>query len=140
VGLSYARLKLVNARRPELAPVEVDALADTGAVHLCIPEHVAIQLQLDDVDERNVTMNDGSQHLVPYVGPLIVSFANRKCCLGALVLGNHALLGTIAIDDMDLVVLPGVQGVQVNPLNPNIAGSLAVGFRTTPLSRNLPIA
>ena len=72
MGLNHARLKLVNARRPELAPVEIDALADTGAVHLCIPEHVAIQLQLDELEKREVTIADGSRRVVPYMGPMIV--------------------------------------------------------------------
>ena len=69
MGVSYARLKLANARRPELAAVEVDALADTGAMHLCIPEHVAIQLQLDELEKREVTIADGSRRLVPYGAP-----------------------------------------------------------------------
>ena len=129
MGLGYACLKLVNARRPELAPVEVDALADTGAVHLCIPEHVAIQLQLDELEKREVTIADGSKRLVPYMGPMIVSFANRQCYAGAMVLGNQALLGAIPMEDMDLVVLPGTREVQVNPANPNVAGSLAMGVR-----------
>jgi clan AA aspartic protease len=127
MGLSYTRLKLANARRPELAAVEVDALADTGAMHLCIPEHVAIQLQLDELERREVTIADGSRRLVPYVGPVVVSFANRQCYVGAMVLGNQALLGAIPMEDMDLVVLPGTNKVEVNPANPNIAGSLAMG-------------
>jgi hypothetical protein len=37
MGLVNAKIQLRNPRIPELAPVEVEALADTGAVHLCIP-------------------------------------------------------------------------------------------------------
>jgi hypothetical protein len=43
MGLIRGTVTLGNPTRPELAPVEVSALADTGAVHLCIPEHVAYQ-------------------------------------------------------------------------------------------------
>ena len=35
--------------RPELQGFEVSALADSGAVHLCIPEHIANQLQLREL-------------------------------------------------------------------------------------------
>ena len=35
MGLTNATIQLRNPRLPELEPVEVDALADTGAVHLC---------------------------------------------------------------------------------------------------------
>jgi clan AA aspartic protease len=131
MGLTHARLRLANARRPDLAPVEVNALADTGALHLCIPEHVAIQLQLDQLERREITVADGSKQLVPYMGPLIVSFANRQCFAGAMVLGDEALLGSIPMEDMDLVVLPRTRQVAVNPENPNIAVSIAKGLPPT---------
>ncbi len=126
MGLTYARLRLANSRRPDLAAIEVDALADSAALHLCIPEHVALQLQLDELEKREVTTADGSRHLVPYMGPLTVSFANRQCYAGAMVLGSEALLGAIPMEDMDLVVHPGTRQVIPNPANPNIAGSIAM--------------
>jgi hypothetical protein len=43
-----------------------------------------------------------------------------------MVLGNQALPGAIPMEDMDLVMLPGTRQVEVNPANPNIAGSLAM--------------
>jgi len=127
-GLTHARVRLTNARRPDLAAVEVNALADTGALHLCIPEHVAIQLALDELEKREITIADGSVRLVPYMGPVIISFANRQCYAGAMVLGDEALLGAIPMEDMDLVVVPGSQQVAVNPANPNIAMSIAKGL------------
>ena len=137
MGLTRARIRLANARRPDLAAVEVEALADTGALHLCIPEHVAIQLQLDELEKREITVADGSKLVVPYVGPVIISFANRRCYVGAMVLGDEALLGAIPMEDMDLVVLPGVQQVAVNPENPNIAVSIAKGLPPAPRARRL---
>ncbi|MFT7658705.1 MAG: hypothetical protein ACI90Z_002400 [Cyanobium sp.] len=46
MGLIHGTVQLSNPTRPELQGLEVRALADSGAVHLCIPEHIAIQLQL----------------------------------------------------------------------------------------------
>ena len=40
MGYVQATIELSNPRQPELRPVEVSALADTGALMLCIPEHV----------------------------------------------------------------------------------------------------
>ncbi len=128
MGLSYARLKLANPRLPDLAPIEVNALADTGAVHLCRPEHVVLQLQLEEHEKREVTFADGSRQLVPYVGPVEVSFANRLCFTGAMVVGDEPLLGSIPMEDMDLVVLPKTREVAVNPANPNFAVSIAKGL------------
>ena len=128
MGLTHARVRLANARRSDLAAIEVNAFADTGALHLCIPEHIAIQLQLDELEKRQITVADGSKRLVPYMGPVIVSFANRQCYAGAMVLGDETLLGAIPMEDMDLVIVPGTQQVAVNPANPNIAVSIAKGL------------
>jgi hypothetical protein len=46
IGRIRGTFSLSNPTRPDLAPLEVSALADSGAVHLCIPEHLAIQLSL----------------------------------------------------------------------------------------------
>ncbi len=125
MGLTNARIQLRNPRLPELDAMEVDALADTGAVHVCIPSHVQVQLRLDAVDEKEVTLADGSRRLVPYVGPIELRYANRVGFVGALVMGDQALLGAIAMEDMDLVVVPKTRQVVVNPESPNIASSVA---------------
>jgi hypothetical protein len=44
MGIVNAKVLLKNPKKPELKGVEVEALADSGAVHLCIPEHIRIQL------------------------------------------------------------------------------------------------
>jgi len=125
MGLTTAIIQLINPRNRELEPVEVEALADTGAVHLCIPQHIQIQLELEEIDRKEVTLADGSRRLVPYVGPIELRFKNRTGFAGALVMGDQALLGAIPIEDMDLVVVPKTRGVMVNPNSPNIASSIA---------------
>ena len=115
MGLTNAKIQLRNPRRPELGAMEVEALADTGTVHLCIPAHVQMQLRLGAVDEKEVTLADGSRRLVPYVGPIELRYANRVGFVGALVMGDQPLLGAIAMEDMDLVVVPKTRQVVVNP-------------------------
>ena len=56
MGLVNGKLVLSNPKLPDLGPVDVDALVDSGATHLCIPEHVQIQLQLDEIDTKEVTL------------------------------------------------------------------------------------
>jgi clan AA aspartic protease len=124
MGLVNAYLILKNPRKPQLSEVSVSALADTGSVHLCIPEHIRIQLELDELDNKEVTLADGSRKLVPYVGPIEIRFRNRIGFAGALVLGDQVLLGAIPMEDMDLVVIPLTRSVDVNPLSPNIATSI----------------
>ena len=125
MGLADGRFILRNPRIDDLAPVTVDALADTGALHLCIPDHVRIQLQLEAIDSKEVTLADGSKRLVPYVGPIEVRFKNRVGFVGALVLGDQVLVGAIPMEDMDLIVIPKTRTIDVNPDSPNVATSLA---------------
>ena len=125
MGLIRGIFTSSNASKPELASVEVSALADTGAVHLCIPEHLAIQLNLAELERREVVLADGRRRTVPYVGPVELRFKNRRCFTGAMVLGNEVLLGAIPMEDMDLVLRPQLQSVDVNPESPNIPVSLA---------------
>ncbi|MGH8477482.1 MAG: hypothetical protein ACRER2_17250 [Methylococcales bacterium] len=46
MGIVYTDLRLANDARPDLEEINAMALVDTGSLHLCIPEHVALQLQL----------------------------------------------------------------------------------------------
>jgi hypothetical protein len=65
MGLINTPLLLSNPRRPDIAPVEVVALADTGSVHLSIPEAVRIQLMLEEKHRKEITLVDGTMKSVP---------------------------------------------------------------------------
>jgi clan AA aspartic protease len=126
MGYVHAEVELANPRRPKLKPIKVVAIADTGAMTLCIPKHIALQLQLPMVREREVTVADGRRQMVPYVGPIEVIFENRNCYVGALVLGDKVLLGAVPMEDMDLVISPSRQTVVVNPESPNFPHALVL--------------
>lgn len=119
MGLAYAEIDLVNPRRPEMGRVRAQALADTGAMMLCIPSSMASRLQLEVADHRPVTLADGRHVSVPYVGPVQVQFAGRACFVGALVMGDEVVLGAVPMEDMDLVVSPLTRTVTVNPASPD---------------------
>jgi clan AA aspartic protease len=124
MGLVMARITLKNPVKNDLEPLEVEALADSGAVHLCIPEHIKIQLQLEVFDHKEVILADGSCQVIPYVGPIQINFKNRISFTGALVMGDQVLLGAIPIEDMDLIIIPSTRTLNVNPNSPNIATSI----------------
>ena len=56
MGLVNAQLTMRNPRKPELTEVSAIALADTGSVHLCIPDHIRIQLELDEIDKKEIIL------------------------------------------------------------------------------------
>ncbi len=129
MGLIRTKIRLNNPKRADLESVEVDALVDTGAAHLRIPERIVVQLGLEEQEKRSVTVANGATQVVAYVGPVRAAFGNRSCFTGAMVLGNEVLLGAIPMEDMDLVVRPLTQEVGPNPLSPNIPASVALGAR-----------
>jgi len=120
MGIIMATVELSNPRQPQLHPLETSALVDTGAMTICIPEHVATQLQLPEIEKREVTTADERSHVVPYVGPIQIRFQNRTCFTGALVIGETVLLGAVPMEDMDLVISPSQQTIVVNPKSPNM--------------------
>ncbi len=128
MGLVNAKIILRNPREKKLKVLEEDALVDSGAVHLCIPEHIKIQLKLEEIDRKEVTLADGSKKLVPYVGPIEIRYKNRVGFAGALVRGDHVLLGAIPMEDMDLVIIPSKRVLDVNPDSPNVASSIAKSY------------
>jgi len=67
MGLIRGTFLLSNPTRPDLAPLEVSALAD------------------------------GHRRTVPYVGPVEVRFRNHRCFTGAMVLGNEVLRPQLSV-------------------------------------------
>ena len=125
MGLAYSNLLIKNPKREDLQPISVVPLADTGSVYLIIPEHVRGQLELEEHSKKEIELADGTKHFVPYVGPIEIAFKNRIAFVGAIVMGTEVLLGAIPMEDMDLVLRPQLQSLDVNPDSPNIAVSLA---------------
>jgi len=125
MGLTRTAIELRNPLRPEQDPVQVPALADTGAMYLCLPPGIAAALGFRELERREVVLADGSRRLVPYGGPVEVRFGNRRCFVGAMLMGDEVLLGAIPMEDMDLVVQPFTRTVTVNPASPDVPSSRA---------------
>ena len=124
MGCPRTKILLSNAREAGSEPLEVEALVDTGAATLCVPDYIAGQLRLAVLEQREVTTADGKQRQCGYVGPVQVRFGNRSCFVGALVLGDSVLLGAIPMEDMDLVIHPLGRTVTVNPKSPDILSTI----------------
>ena len=120
MGLTYAKIKLSNPRKPELKSVEVNSLVDSGALFMSITETVLIQLELEELEKRSVKIDDGSIKSVPFVGPIRIDFENRFCFTGAMVLGDEPLLGAVPMEELDVILHPASRKLVVNPEHPNV--------------------
>ena len=129
MGLSRTQLRLTNLFTK--ASIDLSALVDTGAVHMCVTEAQARQLGFDpeECSTQIVTLADGRQPEVPKIRPIEIAFANRTYATEALVLGDEALLGVLPLEAMDLIVDPRSRSVVVNPEHPNYPVTLAKGAR-----------
>jgi len=125
MGLVYAKIKLSNPVDTKLKAIDATALVDSGALHLCIPAHIALQLNLKPLENREVTLADGEKKLIPYAGPVKLNFENRTAFVGAMIMGDEVLLGAIPMEDMDVVIHPASRTLRVNPESPNVAMSKA---------------
>ena len=129
MGIIRQHIRLSNAARPELEELDANALVDSGAIDLCIPQHVANQLRLKIDRQMEITLADGRTQLVDYVGPVRVEVFGRTAFTGAMVLGYTVLLGAIPMQAMDVLVDPRRERLIPNPENPNIPGALVMGVR-----------
>lgn len=101
--------------------VEVEALADTGAIELCIPEEIAERLGARIVRKRSVVVADGRRLEVTEVGPIEIEILGRSTTGNAIVLprGTRSLLGALQMEQLDLVVVPRTGEVIGNPAHPD---------------------
>ena len=137
MGLIYADLELVSAgdkelirkgylKESELKTEKVRALVDTGAYMMCINEHIQSQLDLPFVRNTEAELANGKIETVPVVGPIIINFANRTTSCNAIVMPGEAeiLLGAIPMEDLDVVLNPLKQTIEVNPHSPYIGKTI----------------
>ena len=64
MGYVHAEIELSNPKQSTLGRLTTTELVDTGALTLCIPEHVRLQLGLDEAEKREITTADGRKSLV----------------------------------------------------------------------------
>ncbi len=121
MGLTYTHLGLSNFFTGKR--VEIRALVDTGALHMCVTAAIAESLGFDisEVETVPVTVADGRRLHVPRIAPIKIEFANRTYVTEAFVIGDEPLLGAVPIEAMDLIVHPATQELRVNPAHPDCA-------------------
>jgi clan AA aspartic protease len=118
VTLSNMR-DLVLARLGHLTPaqvhtVETEALVDTGAMHLVVPDTLADQLGLLRLRTQAVTMADGRDGVYDQTEAVTIELLGRAFDVSALVMGHTVLLGAMVLEGLDLAVDPVRQHLMPN--------------------------
>ncbi len=134
MGLVYADVELLNAGdaylfrkkmidEADIKQIKVRSLVDAGAYMLSINDDVRNQLDLPLIENQFVTLADETQLEVEIVGPVEIRFENRRTTCDAVVLpfAKDVLLGSIPMEDMDVLIHPKEEKLVVNPKHPYVA-------------------
>jgi len=132
MGKVMTRIKITNAldignARSGMLPagqiraLELDALVDTGATLLALPEDAVDRLGLLQMDIRKVRLADGTLREVALVGDLRVEILGRVMTCDALVMpaGSTPLIGQMQLEALDLLVDAKSRQATVNPASPD---------------------
>jgi clan AA aspartic protease len=153
MGAVMTKIKLTNfvdrdeARRGLIAPehvraLELDALVDTSATLLVLPEEVVEALGVPELERRPVRVADGRLVTCSKVGGLVLDILGREMVTDAVVMprGTRALIGQIPLEELDLIVDPSSREVLVNPRSPHAPMSEVLATREGTISRTRGLA
>ena len=134
MGMVYADVVLMNgfdeefARRhiigdEEIKRFPVNILVDSGSYMLAINENIQEYLQLPVTDNKKALTTDNRIINCDVVSPIVMLFGNRRFTGSAMVLpgDSEPLLGTIPLEEMDVLIDPLRQRLIVNPEHPLFA-------------------
>ena len=92
-------------------------MVDSGCYMMVITDDIRQQLDLPLIQEQVFRLADDSEIQGEVVGPVEIHFENRSTTVRAVVLpgAEEPLLGSIPLEDLDVVIDPNQQRLIVNP-------------------------
>lgn len=105
--------------KDQVRSLEADAIVDTGAVQLVIPQAIVQQLGLGRFSTQVAQYADGRQEEVDVADGVSVELLGRRTLEEALVLGDEILIGQTVLEKTDLHVDCRGQRLFPNPDHPN---------------------
>jgi clan AA aspartic protease len=134
MGLVYADVELINgydlesARRyiigeEEIKRMHVNILVDSGSIMLAINERIQEQWQLPIVEKGIMQLANGRIEEYDIVSKVELRFKNRRTMCNAVVLpgDTEPLLGTIPLEDMDVLIHTTRNELIIHPDHPYFA-------------------
>ena len=120
MGKVIEKIKLTNFTDPSKS-LEIDALIDTGATMLVLPQDVVEQLGLKKLQDTPVRYANNTTQIKSVYGIAILEIRGRVGYFDALaeVEGSQPLVGQIVLERLDLLVDPNKKVVMPNPNSPD---------------------
>lgn len=105
--------------RDQVRRYEADALVDTGAVLMVVPQHVLDRLGVGTSRGAVAEYADGRKDSVRVSNGITIDIMGRQTLDEALVLGDEVLIGQTVLEKLDLQVDCREQRVIPNPAHPD---------------------
>lgn len=101
---------------------EVEAVIDTGATMLVLPQNLIDQLDLRKIREAKVKYANNKVELKGVYGAVILEIKGRRGTFDVLAeeVGSQPLIGQIVLEVLDLVIDPTTRTVIPNPRSPEM--------------------
>ena len=121
MGKVVEKVKLTSLFEPEKS-VEVDAIIDTGATMLVLPQDVIEELGLRKIGERRVRYANNQIQIKSVYRGVILELKGRDGIFDVLgeVESSEPLVGQIVLEALDLIVDPITKTVIPNPRSPDM--------------------
>jgi clan AA aspartic protease len=99
---------------------EVEAVIDTGATLLVLPQDLVEELGLTRIRDVRVRYGNNSDEAKVVYGAVTLELKGRRGIFEALaeVPGSEPLVGQVVLESLDLVVDPRSRTLTPNPLSP----------------------
>ena len=94
-----------HIQQADVRTYALEALVDTGAVMLALPEDVVQHLGLRELSRKTFILADGSTLVCPVAGPLYIEVVGRELVAECVVLppAQDALIGQVVLESLDLI-------------------------------------
>ncbi len=115
------RIRVTNIFDPSLTE-EVEAVVDTDAIMLVLPQDVVDRLNLRKFREATVRYANGEVATKSVYGVVTVEILGRAGEFDVLaeVRGSQALIGHMILEQLDLVIHPATGTLAPNPESPDM--------------------
>lgn len=119
MGKVIEKVKITNVFEPSKS-MEIEALVDTGATMVVLPQDIARQLGLKKVREVKVRYANNKVEMKPVYRAVIMEILGREGTFD--VIGeeenSQPLIGQVVLEVLDLVVDPRTRKLVPNPASP----------------------
>ena len=107
-------------KKQEIRKVEIDALVDTGAVMVLLPQDVVEALGLSKIDRAIVTLANEQKVELDVAGTVSLTLMNRTMKTDCLVGPPQceSLIGQLVLERLDLILDPLKRTITFRPESP----------------------